>query len=117
MNSMNTQNPFAALTSQMRMYAPLRSGGAGVDREVRGVRRHGHGRDGADNGNNDERYVSEAAPHLPAVEVVGADRAQEEGQQRGSGLGLGDDVGSDGDGDGLDVGDGEFLLLFRVLSV
>ena len=27
MNSMNTQNPFAALTSQMRMYAPLRSGG------------------------------------------------------------------------------------------
>ena len=27
MNSMNTQSPFAALTSQMRMYAPLRSGG------------------------------------------------------------------------------------------
>ena len=27
MNSTNAQIPFAALTSQMRMYAPLRSGG------------------------------------------------------------------------------------------
>ena len=75
-----------------------------VDREARGVRHHGHGHDGAYDDAKDEHYVAEAAARLPAVEVVGTDLTQEEGQQRGGGPGLGDDVGPVGDGDvGLDV--------------